>query len=84
VIELNHVLRQRDLGYVVLTVHDSIEGEIRQERVDEACQVIWDVMSKTRFETNLPYHPVEVKVGPSWGTTKIHEIKEPAWTVQNS
>ena len=76
-VEVNQALRAEGLGYVVLTVHDSIEAEVREDRVDEACQLIADIMMRPKFETVFNYHPVEVKVGPNWGSTKVHPIKEP-------
>ena len=78
-IEVNQALRERDWGQVVLMVHDSIEMEIKEEFVAEAAQLVHDIMTYPKFPTRLPYHPIEIKIGPSWGNTEVYEVEVPTW-----
>jgi DNA polymerase-1 len=67
---LNTELQEREYGHVLFTVHDSIEYEVRKDRLDEACQLINDVMSAPPpFETDVNL-VVDISVGPSWGDTE--------------
>ena len=78
-IEVNRALRERGWGRVVLMVHDSIEMEIKQKHVREAAQLVHDIMTRPKFPTRLPYHPIEIKVGPSWGKNEVYEVEVPDW-----
>jgi DNA polymerase I len=64
-IRLTDLLRDRDLGYVLTTVHDSIEFEVRTDRLFEGLTEIHDVMTTPTFETCAEF-PIDTKVGPNW------------------
>lgn len=75
-IELHPKLKKLG-GHLLFTVHDSILGEIRQSKVEEAVALFHEVMTKVRFE-GVPPIPVEIKIGKSWGTTKeVHDCARP-------
>ena len=69
-IELNAEFKRRRLGHITLTVHDSIEGEIYEDRLDEALEVIRELMPRPKFETAIPTFPIEIELGPNWGQLK--------------
>ena len=74
-ITLNTVLQELDYGFVIMTVHDSIEFELRQSTLHEAVKVIHDVMTSPPFESPLDYFPISVKVGPNWAELKTMEME---------
>ena len=78
-IEVNRALRERGWGRVVLMVHDSLEMEIREDVLPEAAQLVHDIMTRPKFPTRLPYHPIEIKVGPSWGNNEKFKVEVPDW-----
>lgn len=59
-----------DKARVLLTIHDSILLEIRDDALDELIPVVQHTMENTHLvDTSIPF-TVELKVGKSWGTMK--------------
>lgn len=71
-IKLNTILRERDWGRTLFTVHDSIEFEIRKEHLDEACLLIKEVMEHP-FESIATF-AVDVQYGTTMGNVKEWHI----------
>lgn len=69
--DLNSTLKASGLGYVILTVHDSIVCEIKSDHLAEGVHLIWDAMTKPRLNGRLESHPIEIKTGQNWGDTKL-------------
>jgi len=67
-IRLHKELRERDWGWVLFTVHDSIAFELREEVFDDAIHLIRDIMEHPPIESIVPWK-VEIKAGPNWGET---------------
>lgn len=65
-IRLTDELRERDLGWPLSTVHDSIEFEVRSERLEEAIELITSIMTTPPFETTAEF-TVDIGYGRSWG-----------------
>ena len=72
-VEVNDVFKEEDLGFVELTVHDSIEGEIYEDKLDRALEVIREIMPRPKFETAIPEFPIEIEIGQNWG--QLAEVK---------
>ena len=66
-VEVNEVFKKESLGYIELTVHDSIEGEMYEDKIDRAVEVIREIMPRPKFETVIPEFPIEIEVGQNWG-----------------
>ena len=65
-IRLNYLLLMRGLGYVLFTVHDSIEFEIITERLEEGIKLIRYMMEHPLIETCANF-AVDIETGPSMG-----------------
>jgi DNA polymerase-1 len=64
-------------AHLLFTVHDSIILEAPKSRVEEACRLLHDVMTKERYP-GLVRIPVELKVGPNWWAAKeAHNCEDP-------
>ena len=66
-VELNQRFKEHRLGFIELTVHDSIEGEIYEDKLDQALEIIREVMPRPKFETVIPEFPIEIEIGQNWG-----------------
>lgn len=64
---LHRELPQYDSA-ILLTLHDMIAFEVKKVHLSAVCQLIWDFMTKDWF--GLGRIPVEIKAGPTWGSTK--------------
>lgn len=65
---VDHALRKKNIGYIVLTVHDEIGMEIKDEHIDEGVFLIKQAMetaAHTMVHKSIPM-PVSVKIGKSW------------------
>ena len=65
-IELNQVLRKADLGATIMTVHDSIEFELRIDSLHESLPLIEKVMTTPQFDTIVERFPIDIQIGPNW------------------
>lgn len=72
-IRLDGKLRDLGWGRILFTVHDSIEFEIKQEHLDEACELIKVVMEHP-FPSTAVFE-VDIEYGPSLG--ELQEWKPP-------
>jgi len=77
--ELHAALKQRDLGYVLFPVHDSIELELRTERLDEGLRLVKAVMEGVVPDSPIAF-PVDIEFGPSWGDTQDWDGSSPLTT----
>jgi DNA polymerase-1 len=66
---LERELPARDLGYVVLTVHDAIAFELKEDRLDEATTLIRDIMENA-WPNDIIRFEVDLATGPNWYTCK--------------
>lgn len=57
-----------EIAFPILTVHDSIVFQVRDDKVDEVAKVVKETMEAVPFqhEVDFPF-TVELEVGPSWG-----------------
>lgn len=63
-------------AHVLFTVHDSIVSEVPKSKLKEAIKIIHDSMTNKWFD-GVPPLPVEIKVGPNWGSCKpYHDCAE--------
>jgi uracil-DNA glycosylase family 4 len=71
-IRLNEELQRRDWGMPLFPVHDSIEFEIRNEVVDDACVLIKDIMEHPfrGWKESCATFEVKIETGPSMGDLK--------------
>jgi DNA polymerase-1 len=67
-IVLDEALRRRDIGYCLCTVHDSIEAEIRETRLEEGLRVMNRIMTTPPWKTKA-WFEVDFRIGRSWGET---------------
>lgn len=67
-----HDLFQRRQGnaHILLTVHDSILCEARNETISEILPLIRNTMEDVRLLTPTHTFKVKIKVGPTWGDVK--------------
>lgn len=72
VIKLHEALKPFD-SYILFEVHDSIIFEINKRHLDTVLQLINTIMPGPHFP-NVPAIPVEIKVGPTWGTAKEVQV----------
>ena len=68
-IRLNKALRERDLGYCLFTVHDSIEFEVRTERLEEGKQLISETLTQPfkGISDTCATFSIDLETGPSMG-----------------
>ena len=64
-IKLYPIMIETGIGRPLFPVHDSICFEIREDRLDQAKEIIKEVMEKPFFETNAIFE-VDMKAGKSW------------------
>ena len=76
-VTLHRELEARELGHIILTVHDSILFELVTARLAEACVLIEHVMTHTLANSFIPFD-VDMKVGPDWGHLAKYELQEAA------
>lgn len=74
-IKLNTILKEKGYGHVIITVHDSIEFELKKDTLHEAVRIIHDVMSTPSFETPIDYFPISVEIGPDWASLEKMELE---------
>lgn len=78
-IELVPAFKRESLGEVVLTVHDSIEGYIWEDKIERAVEVITEVMEKPRYETHLDRLPIDIQMGTDWSVmVEPEKLLDPA------
>jgi len=65
VILLTKMLREKNYGRVLLTVHDSIVFSIHKDKVHEAVKLIEEVMTDVPVETDTPFF-VDTGIGPDY------------------
>lgn len=68
--KIHRELRRRGWGSGLFLVHDSTECEVREDRIDEAVQLIQETMVTWPFPSYAVLD-VETKVGPTWGDTTV-------------
>ena len=73
-VEVNNQLRERDLGDMILTVHDSLDMQIPETKLDQGLEMIHDVMTVPKFESPVDYFPIEVKIGKDWSNMEKVEL----------
>lgn len=65
VILLTRLLKEKDYGRVLLTVHDSIVFSIHKDKVHEAVKLIEEVMCDVPVKTDTPFF-VDTGIGPDY------------------
>lgn len=70
-IRLEEALRTRGWGYVLFTVHDSIEFEVKTEHLEEAVALIKDIMEHPfrGWKETCAVFKVAIETGPNMGET---------------
>ena len=66
---LQDSMPEAGLGYPLFPVHDAIEAEVVSDHLHEGVSLIRDTMEHIVNDPDVAF-PVEVKVGPSWGSTE--------------
>jgi len=72
-IRLSKILPAMELGHVLFTVHDSLVFEIKEDRIEEAVEVITREMTTPPFETHIKLF-VEAEIGPSLGEVEEWKV----------
>lgn len=65
-IRINQILRQRGIGRPLFLVHDSIESEVRTDRLQEALDIIYQEMVTMPFKSCATFD-VDIETGTTWG-----------------
>jgi DNA polymerase-1 len=65
-INIHKALRERDWGWVLFTVHDSVMCEIKDEHLEEAIELIRELAETIPFESGIHF-VADFKVGQNWG-----------------
>lgn len=72
--ECNQEFKAKQLGDVVLTVHDSISALVPIIKSDRAIVEMQRIMEAPKFETRVEKFPIEMKIGPNWSELKDVEL----------
>ena len=63
---LNRELPERELGDVLMNIHDAILSEVAEDRVEEGCGIIRDTMRGVLTSDDVTFD-VDVAIGRNWG-----------------
>jgi hypothetical protein len=70
--------KERALGWILFTVHDSIVFEIKVSKLQEALTLIRDTMETPPFETEVPFR-IDVEVGATYKKVEKVKCKDGKW-----